>query len=1486
MSVQSFPALLRRVFPARAFLSTAVGGLLLAGAAPALEAQTAHFSYAQSTIASGLNSPAGLATDSSGNLYIAVPGAGEVLKETLSAGSYTQNAILTGQNDPYGVAVDSSGNLYIACLGDSSGDAGLGTLIEATPSGNSYSTNTLLTGLNDPTGIAVDSSGDLYLAERSLSQAAGTGVVVKETLAGNTYTQSSIATGLNYPTGLALDTSGNVYIAVQGNGVNTGSLLEVPAAGGTPTAILTGVTFNDVSAVAVDSSGNVYVAAPAGSNFQLLVEAPQSGNTWTQSLAVGGLSNPSGLAIDGNGNISISDTGNNQVLKVQTRSTDFGSANVATTTPLAETLTFTFDSAGRLNSTTPFQVVTQGAAGLDFQAAGTQEANACNGTTSYSTGDTCTIDVSFAPQYAGTRTGAVQLINSSGAAIATSSGYGIGTGPVAVFLPGIQTTLATGLSAPAGVAVDGRGDIIFSNYGAHDVQMIPAGGGTPVTVTTAFSGPAGLAVDGSGNVFVADFPANSLREILAVNGVVSGSSSVITLPATVNGCTGVAIDGSGNLFVAEQNGAAVLEVVAPDYTTTRTLGSGFNTPENAAVDSTGNVFVADEAGSVLEILAPSYTTVKTLASGLSSPNGIAVDAGDDVYVTGGTSSSDSYLYQYTPSGGSYTQSTLGSGLNGPQALGLDGKGDIYIADFVNGALEEIVRTGAPSLSFATTNVGATSSDSPQTVTLANIGNAALTFPIPASGQNPSIAANFALNSSATCPTVDSSSSSPGTLAGGSICTLAVEFSPAEAGTIGGSLKLTDDSLNAAGPNYTTQTINLSGTADAVVPGAPTIGTATAGDTQATVSFTAPLFTGGSAITGYTVTANPSGITGTCAASPCTVTGLTNGISFTFTITATNSVGTGTASAASNSVTPAVSQAITFNNPGTQTFGTSPTLTASASSGLPVTFTSSTTAVCTVTSTGALTFVNAGTCTINADQGGNGVFLPASRVSQSFNVNQAVVQVTLTGLSATYTGAPIAAAASTTPAGLSLSLTYNGSATLPVAAGSYTVVATITDPNDQGSATGTLVIAKATPTVGWTAPASIPYGTALSPAQLDATASVPGTFTYTPAAGTILLSGTHTLSVTFAPANTTDYATPAAVTTTATVTPATLTITANNATRVYGTANPAFTGAVSGTINGDSFTESFSTTATQSSAAGTYAIVPSVNGGDLGAYSVAATNGTLTVVQAATTTALSASGSSLTPGQSLTLTAQIADATAASTGMPTGTVSFYDGTTLLGTAPLNSGTASYTVASLAPGMTHPISASYAGDGNFTASSSSTTLSVPVAALSYSLALSGATSQTVIPGGAVGYAFQISPTYGSYPGPVTFAASGLPAGATAVFSPATIAASAGPQNVIMTIQTEASSTAAQNGNLMEHGGSLLAFGVLVLPFAGMRRLRRTLLGRGALLSLLFAVAAAAAISLSGCGAANSFHEQTVKNYTITVAASSGGVQQSFAVTLNLQ
>ena len=124
-----------------------------------------------------------------------------------------------------------------------------------------------------------------------------------------------------------------------------------------------------------------------------------------------------------------------------------------------------------------------------------------------------------------------------------------------------------------------------------------------------------------------------------------------------------------------------------------------------------------------------------------------------------------------------------------------------------------------------------------------------------------------------------------------------------------TVKCTVTATNSAGSASATSAATA--TIAAGVPGAPTIGTATRGDAQATVPFTAPAITGGVAITSYTVTSSPGGITASGSTSPITVTGLTNGTAYTFTVTATNSVGTGPASAASNSVTPQITLPVEY-----------------------------------------------------------------------------------------------------------------------------------------------------------------------------------------------------------------------------------------------------------------------------------------------------------------------------------------------------------------------------------------------------------------------------------------------------------------------------------------------------------------------------------------------------------------------------------------------
>jgi Bacterial Ig-like domain (group 3)/MBG domain (YGX type) len=346
-----------------------------------------------------------------------------------------------------------------------------------------------------------------------------------------------------------------------------------------------------------------------------------------------------------------------------------------------------------------------------------------------------------------------------------------------------------------------------------------------------------------------------------------------------------------------------------------------------------------------------------------------------------------------------------------------------------------------------------------------------------------------------------------------------------------------------------------------------------------------------------------------------------------------------------------------------------------------------------------------------------------------------------------------------------------------------------------------------------------------------------------------------------------------------VTQAALTVASNSATRTYGTANPVFSGSVTGAVNGDTFSETFTTAATTSTNVGTYSIVPSVTGANLSDYAVSIQSALLTITQAATTTTLSVNSTTLTPGQSATFTAQV---TSSTSGTPTGSVAVYDNNTYIGAAVLTAGSGTFTTSSLSAGATHTITALYSGDVNFASSSTTTSTSIAVAPLDFSFTTSGPTTQTVTPGGTAIYQIVVDPTYGNFAGTVSFSVTGLPSGATSSFNPSTISPTAGKQAVTLTIQT-AAATAMQTRPSIARKLASLSLCLLLLPLAGTqrRRLTRTFV----LLLLVGGVAATGA--LTGCGGhSTSSTQPQPQNYNITITASTGTLQHTSTVTLQVQ
>jgi len=223
---------------------------------------------------------------------------------------------------------------------------------------------------------------------------------------------------------------------------------------------------------------------------------------------------------------------------------NFGSVAMGQTSPAA-TLTATFSAAETIGAP---QALEMGAAGMDYAVSG----GTCKAGQSYSAGSSCTVAVTFAPKYAGTRNGAVVLQDQSGNTVGTAYLQGIGTGPQAAFQvqPSSITSFPGNVIYPdRGIAVDGAGDIFVGD----------------------------LNQDGFGDTMV-EVPAGCVQAVC-----------VKQLPGKHDGIWGVAVDGAGNVFVADvsQPGQITEFPASAGYSTTKTLTGNFGLVQSVAVDGSG-----------------------------------------------------------------------------------------------------------------------------------------------------------------------------------------------------------------------------------------------------------------------------------------------------------------------------------------------------------------------------------------------------------------------------------------------------------------------------------------------------------------------------------------------------------------------------------------------------------------------------------------------------------------------------------------------------------------------------------------------------------------------------------------------------------------------------------------------------------------------------------------------------------------------------------
>jgi len=1538
-----------------------------------------------------LSGPSGIVVDAEGDVFVVDTGNSRIVEVTAQgvASVVTITGLSPALSGPNGIAIDGSGNLYVA-------DTGNNRVVEITAAGAGSAISTGVVTLSSPKGVALDQSGDIFIADT------GNNRIVEVTSGGSaaalTITVSSGTSTLNTPIGLAVGVTGKLYIADSANNrivtVGAGSTTGVVA------SILGGVTLSGPRSVAVDRIGNVFIADTGNDRIAEIDTSSNGTVLYTGSVS---LNAPMGVGLDVFGTVYIADTGDSrgvvvdplvnadlepgdETYSLNKTAVGFGHVPLGSSTAVTLTLPFTTDFSGGLGGVA---VLTAGQQSLDFTS-GTD--TTCNASTGAST--SCSVEVMFLPTAPGLRNGAVVLYDTDLNPILTVPLYGWGDSPLAALSPNPGTVINAGgltLSNPYQVALDGAGNIYVGDYTGKNVTKIPPGGGSAALVPlgtpggTALQNITGVAVDGAGNLFIGDHQNNRIL-VVTPAGVVS-VLSITGLSPTLGFPTALAFDGAGNLYIADFTEGRIIRVstVVVAGSTSSGLGDVIGTGDfsftgstltGMTVDAQGNIYAAARTqndSSVIKVTnagVASELSFPGITPAISNPQGVAVDPMGNVYVV---DTANTRIVRLTTAG---VASALGiSGLPSPLTLSslvfgvtLDPSGDLYIPDWGNNRIVFLNVSGGV-LAFPNTDVG--SASPPQTATVANLGNLPLVF-----ATVPAYTANFSENNGDENLCALSTS-----LAEGTLCDVSVEFTPQSGGSLSADIVVTNNNLNLTA---TTQNVAVSGTGIVVAdtttvavstnPTSAGIGqpiTITAIVTDTTTGHGATIPTGGVTFTdtvGATVISLNGGSavtlngTGTAILAGVTLAG-----AGTHTITANYSGVTGSFAASSNVTTLTVSKdTATIAGPVTQ-----PVQVPSGTAGsVPVTATGPYSVSVVAAPTGSLTY----------------------SVLNSLNVSVASGTAPLTAGSTNST-ATVPLASSLAPGSYTVSMTYGGDANYAASVSATTVA---------------VVVGLITPTVSWTQPAPITYGATLSgvlnASAVNGSTAVPGSFAYTatPQGGsagavtgtTVLGAGSYTLAATFTPTDTTTYAsasatvsltvakaTPAValtasgnpavvaatITFTATVsssagTPSgsvsfydgstllgsgtlalgvaayatsSLAVGAHSITAAYGgnsnfsaltssvltetltapiatsitlltapnpaiagqsvaltaTVAPAPTGTPAGTVSFYSGTTLLGTIAVNSS--GIAAFVSSSlsvgalsltaaysgNAGFAASTSTAVTE-TVTPAIVTTSTTLTASPNPLADGQPATLTATVAPAPS---GTPAGIISFYSGTTLLGTGSLDaSGVATFTTSSLVVGA-DSITAVYPGNAGFAASTSSAVGETVTAAYTVT---APTTPVPVAPGGAATIDITVPPLGGAFDRVVTLSATGLPPGATATFNPPTVTPGSAGAPTVLTIQLATLAAGIPSGDLPAHHGLPLvplSLGFVVFgAVLGRKHIPRTLVlalaltGMGVTVSLL-----------TGCGGGFSNIPSTpAGKYTITVTGTSGSFQASTTVTLAVE